>query len=377
MVPISHNISDESLIENIVDNISVVELPSSAWISANNISLITSCWQKSIRRGRVEDAVICALALHAINPDYVWRRIRIIALEDISLGDIEIVAQILAIAGKRTLQAKIGESRLLVSLTSRMAGSIKSRTACDLISWATAHAESEVLRQSLAVSSPQNWLALFAQQDLPLWQAAVIVQLIAGHTERAGQRFITLSRPSSSLRAKLLDVSDVPPMVRYVAEKGGASYGLNIALVLAWLQSKGKGVVKYNPARSEASEEMIGNMPAYSYCMYSGLGQAAFRLFMKSKSELRNIFEESRLIDPLLALGYLVFQVEGAFLAKANVFDSSLEITQSSDCAELTKIGFQASRLEFLQKLTIASIPLINLARKSIEEDSNRQQCLF
>ncbi len=373
----NHYISDKRLLENIIDNIPVLELADKIWIRSSNVSLLTSCWQKSIRRGRVQDAIRCALALHAINPDYVWRRIRIIALEDISIGDIDMVAQILAIAGKRTLQAKIGESRLLAYLTTRMAGSVKSRTACDLISWATAHPDSEALRQSLAVSPQEKWLTLFAQHDLPLWQATVILQLIAGHTERAGQRFVTLSRPSSSLRAKILNASDVPPMVRYVAEKGGASYGLNIVLILAWLQSKGKGIVKNNPVRSEASVDMIGNMPAYSYCMYSGLGNEAFRLFLKSKSELRTVFEESNLAEPLRALGYLVFQVEGSFLAKANVFDNSPEIARSADSAELENLGLQVSKLDWLQNLTIASIPLINLSRHSIEVDINRQQSLF
>lgn len=226
-------VCENALIQKAVDEISILEISSDITIEPKNCneSIFVSCWQKSIRRGRVDYAVSCALALHAINPDYVWRRIRIIALEDISIGDIELVAQILAIAGKRTLQAKIGESRLLASLVARMAYSAKSRTACDVLSWAAAHPDSDTFRKALVALPPQRWLTRFGQHDLPLWQAAVIVQLIAGHTVRIGQRFITLSRPSSSLRAQILETLDVPPMMRYVAEKGGASYGLNIVVV--------------------------------------------------------------------------------------------------------------------------------------------------
>jgi len=62
-------------------------------------SLLTSAWQKAIRRGDSHLSVRCALELHRRDPDYLWRRMRIIALEDISVGDTELVATVLAIAG--------------------------------------------------------------------------------------------------------------------------------------------------------------------------------------------------------------------------------------------------------------------------------------
>src|SRR5260221_1395547 len=49
--------------------------------------LLSSAVQKLIRRGRAEQAVKTALALHALDPDYLPRRLPIIAIEDSGFGN--------------------------------------------------------------------------------------------------------------------------------------------------------------------------------------------------------------------------------------------------------------------------------------------------
>src|SRR6187200_1490436 len=54
--------------------------PSRKWLYA-------SALQKSVRRGMTHCAIRFAIQLHSIDEAYCWRRLAIIALEDIGFGD--------------------------------------------------------------------------------------------------------------------------------------------------------------------------------------------------------------------------------------------------------------------------------------------------
>ena len=110
-------------------------------------------------------------------------------------------------------------------------------------------------------------------------------------------------------------------------------------------------------------------MPAFAYCMYSKLGQEAFRVFLRSGTSLGQILRDGAVKNPLRALGFLVFQVEGAFLDKAVTFSGSYDILRSADAAEFTSLGLNPRDLAQLHCLTVESLPLINLARHAVSRD--------
>ena len=51
----------------------------------------TSALQKSIRRGLEEDAMFWAIEIESRFHDYLWKRLQIISIEDIGLGDPQVV----------------------------------------------------------------------------------------------------------------------------------------------------------------------------------------------------------------------------------------------------------------------------------------------
>ncbi len=59
---------------------------------------VTSALQKEIRRGNEENAVYWSLILHDAAPQYVWKRVLIIACEDIGLAAPEVVSQVYSLA---------------------------------------------------------------------------------------------------------------------------------------------------------------------------------------------------------------------------------------------------------------------------------------
>ena len=96
--------------------------------------LTTSALQKCIRRGHSELAERYARSSVRIDADHTFRRLVIIAIEDVGLGDLRLVATTLAILGDRLRRRSLGEERLAVHLAVQMSSAMKSRLSCDMLS---------------------------------------------------------------------------------------------------------------------------------------------------------------------------------------------------------------------------------------------------
>ncbi len=113
---------------------------------SNNVELRTeggypldeciSALQKCIRRGLIEDAMFWAVEVETRYPDYLWRRLLVIANEDIGLANPEVLVLIPALATTYTLLRKASKStseRLcLANAILALCRSEKSRAADDL-----------------------------------------------------------------------------------------------------------------------------------------------------------------------------------------------------------------------------------------------------
>ena len=112
--------------------------------------LLASQLQKAIRRGHRAFAGEAAARLVELDPQYLWRRLRVIAVEDIGLANMPLVATTLAIGGKRALQKRLGEYRVLHHIVAELCGSIKNRTACELSCWIDFSSRLAVIRRTLS-----------------------------------------------------------------------------------------------------------------------------------------------------------------------------------------------------------------------------------
>jgi replication-associated recombination protein RarA len=65
---------------------------------------VISALQKSVRRGEVRNAVLCALDLSATSPEldtFLWDRLHVIAVEDVGFGNASAVAVVVALETAR------------------------------------------------------------------------------------------------------------------------------------------------------------------------------------------------------------------------------------------------------------------------------------
>jgi hypothetical protein len=111
--------------------------------------LVKALLQKSLRRGRADLGLAAANTLLRAAPDRLWRRLAVVSIEDIGLGDLDAVyTTIVASASWRRLARRFGDQRLVSFVVSRLASAPKCRAADDLLvtiadcpAWKDAHLE--------------------------------------------------------------------------------------------------------------------------------------------------------------------------------------------------------------------------------------------
>lgn len=106
-------------------------IPLDPWVAS-------SLLQKAIRRGATDHALRAAHEFHRHRGSGIWRRLALIAFEDIGIGDLELVQRITMLAADHAYRESFGHERELIeAVVTRMAATPKDRSADYLI--CTAH----------------------------------------------------------------------------------------------------------------------------------------------------------------------------------------------------------------------------------------------
>lgn len=349
---------EQSLLEILSDSLAQAPVADvSRSLSHYDASLLSSGWQKAIRRGDHHLASKCALELHRRDPDYIWRRIRIIALEDISVGDLEVVATVLAVAGKRVLQRGLGERRLVSYLSGQLADARKSRTACDLAVLLPLYG----LADELPAVDPS--LRVFDRSKL--FSLASAWRETTAYSAQVAGRWRTISKGSPRLRDAYLDLIEAPPLVRFIAVRGGGTEALNALLVPAYqLMTTGHShPVPMPPA--PASWDLISGLPAYAFCMYSAPGMQVISEFLKHTlwgSRLQALDVR----NPKKALGHLIFYTEGGHLSRPLEVLHAPAIREWSEEVSLGRFGIPPDQIAQLKRDLANDLPQLNAFRRQV-----------
>lgn len=324
--------------------------------------LLGSALQKAIRRGLDVEALQVAHALHEADATYAWRRLRVIALEDVGLGDIETVATLLAVAGKQQLRQGLGDERLYLSFVRALAVAPKDRTACDLLCWIELSPDVMSYRTGL-LDSPERWEPLALDDEAPIWQRTVALQLIAGLTVRTRSGYQTLSRADAPAWHRVVDALSLHPLVALATRKGTGTESLNVALPFAyWLYQQ----ASVRPLRTAAldSSPRIGCLLAPAYDMHTRAGLQALRLFLKSEPAIRRQLLEAGAMDQIRALGFLLFQIEGGLLDRYE--DYAPQVRVEAERAELAHYGVRGdATTTALRSELQGQLPALHDARRA------------
>lgn len=346
---------DQELLERLLDSLGPYE--EAQPISCSDRSLLSSCWQKAIRRGDVAWALRCADRLLIIDPPYVWRRIKLIALEEVSAANLSLVAETLAIAGKIATRRRAGERTILYALTERLAKTTKCRLPCDLLTW---------LPLDEVTSTPDVMAFTRTPCITTLRDVAASWKSVAGISVREGNRWRSITRSNPALRDRWLEEAEMSALVQYIVRRGGGTDQLNVLLVpaLQVLQLEHPHIVTDQIPPSSRVE--IGGVPAYAYCVFSEAGRQALRRLLIQESLLQRYVQGGGLAAAVRTVGYAVFYVEGVVCDQRIETTIALDVRTRASASYLIRHGVASSDVSSILDLARSSLPLLNEMRSQV-----------
>jgi hypothetical protein len=319
-----------------------------------------------IRRGLAEQAVKTALALHAVDPDYLPRRLPIIAFEDIGLGSLVACFDTLHVFGTQRFAATTPEPerlQILANLIHRLARSVKSRAGCDIFCLAHADQDISTAAAKFARSSEQCLVALASDRGAEFTSRALALHLLSGMSVQEGRWRRTLSRFNAAALKAVARKLHLPPVIAWMLIEGRNTVGLAAMLPLvveAVADTTDFQIRQIDAGEPKAfAERLVVGVPACTADQYTRTGKAVIGEFTKAiKDKHPRFFEnapDARSHAKLV--GMAIFHFEGSKLDRWIETKATAEYRQQIERIELQSLGLpdSESQVELYRILEVES----------------------
>jgi hypothetical protein len=286
---------------------------------ADDYWLALSALQKAIRRG---NSLLAYKAAHSIlmigkEPD-LWRRLAVIALEDVGLAAPDVTAMTLFLASNKKIRDKIGRKHVLMAVVVALAASQKSRLLTYLTlggvlptEWGHNHLgvlKSGVIAADEVLGAAKNVDAKAGERLAALWW------MLGGGYEFSG--FKIPYRPVDVANA-LLGELKLPPLIVYMMIQGRstAQDALFVPIPLAHEMMKSDEIIiGHDDMWGPPDNTLLGNKYAASLDRYTQVGKKAIGLFAKQNPGIMKDIPKGG--DPKEILYSAVFLCDSGVLNK-------------------------------------------------------------
>jgi hypothetical protein len=247
----------------------------------------SSLLQKAIRRGDIDLAARAALTLSQYRGQGVWRRLIVIAFEDVGVGSVDTLLQTTRACVNAERRLAMGGDELSLRILVRLlAGAPKDRSADHLICAAHDHPTFEEDRRKVGAASLAQRLKLVGDATLSLPTRAIATWYASG-VERGKERRIGLGDLGRLMGAfrELGVPSNLVTATHIAATRTREPIVLMTPLL--WLASENSGghhVIDFPVPPTT----MIGEVPAYAFDKHTAVGKAAIHRFARECPAVRN-----------------------------------------------------------------------------------------
>jgi hypothetical protein len=289
----------------------IIPLPCDRWVARSTL-------QKTIRRGEPALAQRALANLFNYDRRATWRHLAIIALEDVGVANIDLLAQLVAAQqNPKWRQAMGGDWPVMAELTRQMAISGHCQAACDLLLKALNDPQLSFGRAA-ALDAELDVLALSIENsEAPLADRALAALAMSGGLAE-GQ---TDNDPCG-----VFDLFEEAGRSSQVVPTCRASWKLTrnpMALLLPLIWEQWSLLDRYEETDDVLpSVQMIGGVPGYSLDQFTRTGNSISRAFLRENSELSKHLEAAGITPAARprALGDILFLIEGGLLKRRVVW---------------------------------------------------------
>jgi hypothetical protein len=330
-------------------------LPCDRWLAL-------SALQKSIRRGEAQTAQRALVSLYRDDPNSTWRRLLIIACEDVGIGALGAVIVTATRCAEVKAFREMGRDEAAALATARMlAEAPKDRSADLLFAVVLRDPALETMRSRCRSVSIARRLKFVADPTLSLSERALAVWHSSGIESRGEQRvgpgdldallqtYAELGVPERLLEAIAVTVRKArDPFV--------------LLLPLLWLAVfENETEVLDSPLAPSA---LINGIPLYALDKHTRLGRQAIWRFARERTEIAQFLTErgSSSCDDR-ALRMAVFYADGALTRPTLQWRHSAELAATGAAADFRSLNVEAEVGAELVRLVAAHIPDLNAIR--------------
>lgn len=289
----------------------------------------SSAFQKAIRRGDCLAAQCAGLTLLSKRSSTFWRRLVIVAFEDVGVASYSAMIHTIRLAFNKQVRSTISdEATIAANLIRLLAISPKSRASEQLLTAANWHPDFQIERGLSEIDIQAELLALSESAN-----AKFRCSLAAARIGQA--RGVGLATGLLIPYAR----AGVPDDVITATEAGFRDTRDSIALVfpLVWLLGFGKGATK--PSSPPEGVKFDG-LPSYALDKHTLIGREAIRAFVKSCGTVRTCLTSHVIRSEVNNAAYMAsFYTDGALLASKYTWEGSEEIERLAVEADLIKSG--------------------------------------
>jgi hypothetical protein len=326
--------------------------------------VVSSLLQKSIRRGETQIAQDAAFTFMKFNGAAIWRRLMVIAFEDIGIGSVEsLIMTVAASSDSNWRKTHGGDLRLAVHVAATLAEAAKDRSA-DYLCEAKDHPGLAGFARVASEASLQRRLSHVHEQALGLPQRAVAALLAMGVGPRGEISGVT------GLNALLAAFSDlgVPEDLLAATEIAAARTRepITVMVPLIWLaaQASREGSVRVCPVPSLVQ---MGEVPLYALDMHTRLGREAIWRFAREHPAVRWCLTHYAPERCWRAVAYVAaFYVDAAPVARRLVWDQSESLESFGIERDLLHAGLPAEGIGPLLGVMRANLDQLNESRRDV-----------
>jgi hypothetical protein len=320
--------------------------------------LISSLLQKSIRRSETEIARRAAMTLSKHRGAAIWRRLIVIAFEDIGIGSVGAVTMTVAASDDSAWRrAHGGDIRLAVAVAGILAQAPKDRSA-DYLVGAKDHPLLTGFAQEMASASLPTRLSRIGSRALNLPHRAAATFLVSGTGTRNAEREALLSA-----------FRDLGVAEELVAATGVAAARtrepITVMVPLIWLAARdSKRQVRDCPVPSLVKS---GDVPLYALDMHTRLGREAIWRFARENTEVHSCLARC-VPEPFWrgAAYVAAFYVDAAPVARRLVWDQSESLEAFGIERDLLYAGIPVEGIQHLLEVMRANLGHLNELRREV-----------
>jgi hypothetical protein len=319
--------------------------------------IVKSILQKSIRRGDVDRAKRAAATLLQQDRSTLWRRLVVIAFEDIGIGCIEAVVAAVAATDSK-FRRQIGDDQVLASLVALMCEAPKDRSS-DYLAVAVQHPRLASAARHLATFSPAELMELAFDPGLNLFTRSLALRALWHDPEtNSAARDLVIGN---------FDETRVPALLIEAATIGSRKTREFITLLvpLLWTVADfARATVTDQPVPCTAVAKEI---PLYALDKHTRLGQLAIWRFAEENVVVRGCL--ARFVDRKhwrAAAHVAAFYVDAAPVARRLSWQKSEELELFGAECDLAHAGVPIEGVRPLIQAVRSNLVHLNEVRAEV-----------